>query len=220
MTLSGTQAARLLAAAGAACCCTLLAAACGTPTTISDPTPSPGAPSGAPATSGPAGTTPAPGGTTSGGQQCATSALHASLPQPSVSALGHTRYSLSLTNHSAAPCTLYGYPGVSFVASPGGSQIGAAAARAASAYIFQDQPPQTITVAPGQSAHADLQLVTAGNLPPAQCGLATAHWLRVYPPDQTAPLYVNLTAQTCSSASAAVLTVSPVQPGSPPSQPA
>jgi len=125
--------------------------------------------------------------------------------------MGHTLYQLSLTNASGASCTLYGYPGVSFVTSAGGSQIGPAASRATSAYTFQAQPPQTVTLAPGQTAHADLQLVTYGVYPASQCGVMTAHWVRVYPPNQTTPLYISFTAQTCSNGPG-LLTVSPVQP--------
>jgi Protein of unknown function (DUF4232) len=149
---------------------------------------------------------------------CATSALRGSLPAAGGAAAGHTYYPLSLTNDSAASCTLYGYPGVSFVSSPGGSQIGAAAARSTSAYVFQAQPPQTVTLGPGQTAHAGLQLVTYGDFPASQCDVVTAHWMRVYPPNQTAPLYINFTAQTCSQGPG-LLTVSPVQPVGSPVQP-
>ena len=86
----------------------------------------------------------------------------------------------------AAPCTLYGYPGVSFVTAPGGSQIGPAATRNPAV------PRQLVTLAPGQTAHAELQVVDAENYPPADCGLVTAHWLKIYPPNQTAPVYVEL----------------------------
>jgi hypothetical protein len=59
-----------------------------------------------------------------------------------------------------------------------------------------------------------LQVVVAQNFPPANCGtIVTAHWLRIYPPNQTSPLYASFTAQTCS-AGKTTLSVETVQPGS------
>jgi hypothetical protein len=138
------------------------------------------------------------------------------MPAIGNAASGHAGYPVNLTNDSGASCTLNGYPGVSFVSSPGGSQIGAAATRATTSYIFTAQPPQAITLARGQTAHADLQLLTAGNFTPSQCGPVTAHWVRVYPPNQSTPLYINFTAQTCSKGPG-LLIVSPVQPVGAPS---
>jgi hypothetical protein len=125
-------------------------------------------------------------------------------------ASGHYYYPLNLTNDSNAKCTLYGYPGVSFVTSAGGSQIGAAADRDTPGALG-DKPAQTVTLAPGQTAHAVLELNTAGAYSPAACGLVSAHWIRVYPPNQTAPLYISFTAQTCTKGQH-LLTVSAVQP--------
>ena len=73
-------------------------------------------------------------------------------------------------------------------------------------------PRKLITLAPGQTAHAELQVVDAANYPPSSCGLVTAHWLKIYPPNQTAPLYVSFTAQACSKPKT-ILTVQTVQPG-------
>jgi Protein of unknown function (DUF4232) len=203
MTSTSKPAARLLAVAVAGCCA-VLATAC---TSASQPA--------ATSTTGPAASGAAAAQPSSSAQAgppaCATSALHASLPATANAASGHFYYPLSLSNDSGAPCTLYGYPGVSFVSSPGGSQIGAAATRATSAYTFRDQPPQTVTLAPGQTVHASMQLITAGVFPASQCGLVTANWVRVYPPNQTAPLYISFTAQTCSKGQT-LLTVGPVQP--------
>ncbi len=42
--------------------------------------------------------------------------------------------------------------------------------------------------------------------------MVTAHWLKVYPPNQTAPLYASFTAQACTKPRA-ILTVQTVQPG-------
>lgn len=148
----------------------------------------------------------------SGMPPCATSGLRGAMPAIGSAAAGHVYYPLELTNASTRSCTLQGYPGVSFVTSAGGSQIGAAASRAAAG----QQPyggPQTITLPAGQTAHAVLQLALTGYLGTSQCGsTVSAHWLRVYPPGQTAPLYVSFNSQACSSPTLVTLTVGPVLP--------
>jgi hypothetical protein len=124
-------------------------------------------------------------------------------------AAGSTYYPLNFTNTSAAPCELYGYPGVSFVAAPAstGSQIGAAARRnGAFAKV-------TVRLAPGGTAHAWLQVTVAGNYPASTCQPVTARWLRVYPPGGTVAGYVGHTFNACSATSAALLSVLPVRAG-------
>jgi len=121
-------------------------------------------------------------------------------------AAGSSYYPIQFANASGASCTLYGYPGVSFVTAPGGRQIGPAATRNPAV------AKQLMTVSPGQTVHAELQVVNAENFPPAGCGFVTAHWLKIYPPNQTAPLYAGFTAQACSKPKQ-VLFVEAVQPG-------
>ena len=41
----------------------------------------------------------------------------------------------------------------------------------------------------------------------------TAHWLRVFPPGDTAASYVDVSFSACASASAPLLTVTPVRSG-------
>jgi len=159
--------------------------------------PGPGQSGGAPTPTspgGPAPTGPAPAPT--GAQpaplaQCATGALRISLG-PAGGAAGSIYYPLEFTNISGAPCTLYGYPGVSFVSGPGGAELGGAAVRNPA------QGPALVTLAPGAVAHASVQVAVAQNYPTSLCKPVTAHWLRVYPPDQYAPLYTDLTAMTCT----------------------
>jgi Protein of unknown function (DUF4232) len=139
---------------------------------------------------------------------CATSALHVVVPSGSGNAAaGSAYYPIQFSNTSGSACTLYGYPGVSFVTAAGGSQIGAAATRNATL------PAKVISLSPGQTVHATLQVVDALNYPSGGCGLVTAHWLKIYPPNQTAPTYVSFTAQTCSKPKT-VLSVQTVQTGS------
>ncbi len=108
-------------------------------------------------------------------------------------AAGSAYYPLNLTNTSGKSCYLYGYPGVSFVTGPSGSQIGAAASRNPAV------TPVTVVLAPGQTAHVTVQVVDALNYSKADCKPATAHWLKIYPPGQYGALYVKFTATTCSA---------------------
>jgi Protein of unknown function (DUF4232) len=172
-------------------------------------------------TTSPPGTTPAPGGAAtpvpsadSGGTPvaaagpapCATSALHVSVSRSEGVAAGSSYYPIVFTNVSTASCTLYGYPGVSFVTGAGGSQIGIPATENPA------HPRKLITLSPGRAGHAELQVVDAQNYPPADCGVVTARWLKVYPPNQTAPAYASFTAQACTKARP-ILTVETVQSG-------
>jgi hypothetical protein len=63
------------------------------------------------------------------------------------------------------------------------------------------------------AANALLRIVDAGNFPPATCGMVTAHWLVIFPPNQTTPVYLSYTSPTCSK-QVQILTVNVVQPGS------
>jgi len=180
--------------AAALACSAALAAACGSASSpaaapATTPAPSQSVNPGGPAVSVSPSATPA----ATGPAPCATSALKVAVPAGNGNAAaGSSYYPVQFSNASATSCTLYGYPGVSFVTAPGGSQIGPAATRNPAF------PRQLITLAPGQVAHAELQVVDAENYPPADCGLVTARWLKIYPPNQTAPAYVGFTARACS----------------------
>ena len=77
-------------------------------------------------------------------------------------AAGSSYYPIRFANVSGASCTLYGYPGVSFVTAQGGSQIGPAATRNPAA------ARPLVTLSPGQTVHAELQVVNAENYPPGR----------------------------------------------------
>jgi hypothetical protein len=150
---------------------------------------------------------PSPAGS-SGPQPCATSALKATIG-PAEGAAGSSYYPIDFTNNASASCTLFGYPGVSFVTGQGGGQIGAAAAR------DSVTAPALVTVAPGATAHATLQVVNASNYPASRCTITRAHWLRVYPPDQFTGLYISFSAPTCAGGATAtpILSIQAVKPG-------
>ncbi|MGN6172298.1 MAG: DUF4232 domain-containing protein [Streptosporangiaceae bacterium] len=175
-------------------------AAAGTPTAAATST--------APTSAAPATTSSSSAAVT----MCATSALKAAVntAKPGAAA-GSIYYPLDLTNISGSTCTVFGYPGVSCVTGPSGTRIGRAATR------NPVKPATTITLTPGQVAHATLQVAQAGNYDPAQCKPVTAHWLRIFPPDQTAPLYVSFTTKACSArlphSVGSQLAVSVFQPG-------
>ena len=110
-----------------------------------------------------------------------------------------------LTNTSASGCTLYGYPGVSFVRGQGGSQVGAPATRNPAVKAGQ------LTLAPGGKASALLAVHDAGAYP--DCRLTSVDWLRIYPPGDFGSLYVQYKAQTCANTRKSILTVTAVGPG-------
>ena len=207
---SSASAVRGLTAAAVLACSAALAAACGTaaapaasptsPVVTATPTVSPG-------TASPAASPTAAPTQAGAAPACATSALKVTVPKgQGNAAAGSSYYPIQFGNVSGASCTLLGYPGVSFVTAPGGGQIGPAATRNPAV------ARQLVTVSPGQMVHAQLQVVNAENYPPADCGLVTAHWLKIYPPNQTGPAYVSFTAQACSKPKQ-ILSVQAVQPG-------
>ena len=114
---------------------------------------------------------------------------------------------IDFTSTSGSPCTLYGYPGVSLVSGPPYTQIGLAAKRSTSS------KPKLVTLAPGATANALLQIVDALNYPSATCGPTKATALRVYPPNQTVPVYLPSTSNGCAHP-VQIMSIGPVQPGS------
>jgi Protein of unknown function (DUF4232) len=190
-------------AGAAAACAVLLATACSAPAAHTSANTrhgsAPGTATGAPPVASPAASgtgartsSPAPDPTPSAGLRlCPTSALRASLGTAN-GAAGSIYYPLKFRNVSGTACTMFGYPGVSFVTGVSGRELGGAAVR------NPTFAPHAVSLDPGATAHATLQVVIAQNYPRSICDPVTAHWLRVYPPDQLAPLYVRFTAVTCT----------------------
>ena len=156
------------------------------------------APATAPASSlSPAATGPSP---------CATSGLNVTLG-PSSGYAGGVDQTIIFTNTSGATCTLYGYPGVSLVSAPPYTQIGLAAQRSSTT------PVKLITLASGATASAVLQIVDALNFGTATCSPTKAAFLRIYPPNQTAPVYLADASEVCAQP-VQTLFISAVQAGS------
>ncbi len=136
---------------------------------------------------------------------CANSTLRPSL-RVAGAAAGTAYYTLRLTNISGHSCSVYGYPGVSFVSGVPGHQIGSAAARNP---LYS---PVTVVLAARATAHALLGVGDAGNYPAARCHPATAHALRIFPPGQTAAVEIWRSFSACA-AHVPVLSVTSVRPG-------
>ena len=192
---SPATAARAAAASAVLACGGVLLAACGSsggsataPTTVTvTATPSASAPP-------PTGSSVSPH--VAGPPECATSGLAVKLGAGN-GAAGSTFIPIVFTNTTGSSCSMFGYPGVSFVTGQGGSQIGSAAMRDST------QPARTIVLAAGGVAHATLRVVQALNFTPAACKPVTANTLKIFPPGQTDPLYIAFTAMTCASTSPA-----------------
>ncbi|MEU7476402.1 DUF4232 domain-containing protein [Lentzea sp. NPDC042327] len=114
------------------------------------------------------------------------------------------RYLLAFTNKGAAACTLQGFPGVSFVTGDTGTQVGAPATR-------EGAEPAAVTLQPGASASSLVTIANAGVYDPAECAPTDVRGLRIYPPGETAALFVPKEQQACSAADKATMSVGPVQ---------
>jgi uncharacterized protein DUF4232 len=154
---------------------------------------SPSASSMSPQVSGTSSAAPAPSPSPTTAS-CATGNLKAAISTiQGGAAAGSTYYPVNFTNTGSSSCYLFGYPGVSFVTSPSGNQIGQPATR------NPVVTPATVVLAPGQTAHVTLQVVDALNYSKSACQPVTAHWLKIYPPGQYSALYVKFSALTCSA---------------------
>lgn len=176
----------------------VLAAVAGCASSSSSSAPTIPASTSAPAAGG-SGTAPAPPSApatslsphVAGPPPCATSGLNVTLGTSSGYA-GGVYETIVFTNTSGATCALYGYPGVSLVSAPPYTQIGLAAQRGGTAPVTQ------VTLASGATANAVLQVVDALNFGSATCGPTKAAFLRVFPPNQTAPVYLADAAEVCA----------------------
>jgi hypothetical protein len=138
-------------------------------------------------------------------QACSTSRLEVWLGLgEGGAAAGSTYYPLELTNTSNRSCRLFGFPGVSAVAS---GQLGSPASR------NRARPTYHVTLVPGATAHTVLQITDVGNFPSGKCKPAEATGLRVYPPGQFSAAEIPFGFRACSAKGPIFLSVEPVQPG-------
>lgn len=142
----------------------------------------------------------------SGPPQCTTADLRLTVGQ-SNGAAGTIYYPLDFTNTSSLACTMYGYPGVAFVSSPHGSQIGVPAGRQSAT------GPVLVTLAPGATAHATLgvsDVLISNNCLHHQ---VQVHWVQVFPPGQYSALFARLSRQGCADHSLVTMHVDAVTSG-------
>lgn len=161
-----------------------------------------------------AGPTPSQAVGTAGSQdgdpgRCTSDALSYEVPVPVVGSNGSASSTTSvvLTNAGSTPCTLYGYPGVSFVAGGDRHQVGAAADRQ------PDTKPARVTLAPGSRASGPLTIVANASVDAGACQPTDAVGIKVYPPGSTGWVLLDRPATVCGAPGAHQLVVGPLQAG-------
>jgi uncharacterized protein DUF4232 len=122
--------------------------------------------------------------------RCATGELSVSLGEGGAAA-GSVYRPLIFTNTSSHTCELRGFPGVSYVAGDDGHQVGPAAA-------MSGPRGGEVVLKPGAAAAAQLQMVNVANFDAAVCNPTAVRGLRVYPPGDTASLYVEQAGTGCA----------------------
>lgn len=91
------------------------------------------------------------------------------------------------TNRGLRTCVLRGFPGVSYVDADG-NRVGAAAVR-----VGERGP--LLTLPHGAAAISDVGFAQVDNFDPDTCRKTPVWGVRVFPPDETAPLYLPITDQ-------------------------
>jgi hypothetical protein len=99
---------------------------------------------------------------------------------------------LRITNSSSKPCTIQGFPGVSYVAGADGHQVGKDAFR-------EGTKGNAVKLDPGQTAAADIQFVNVQNFDSSTCQPTTVKGLRIYLPQETASNFVPAEGTGCAS---------------------
>jgi hypothetical protein len=145
----------------------------------------------------------APQSTAAGTQLCKAAGLKATTDATGGGAAGSVYMELILTNSGNASCHLKGFAGVSLTTGPNGQPIGAPAQRDSSAAV------QDVLLAPGKSGTAVLRYTQAGNYP--ECTKTPAAGFRIYPPEDTASLFVARPSDACSNASIELLSIGAFQ---------
>jgi Protein of unknown function (DUF4232) len=122
--------------------------------------------------------------------RCTTGELSVALGAADAAA-GSVYYDLVFTNTSAHTCELRGFPGVSYVAGDDGHQVGPAAE-------MSGERGDQVPIAPGGTARAQLRLANVQNYDPADCSPTPVRGLRIYPPGDTAALFVPREGTGCA----------------------
>jgi hypothetical protein len=128
------------------------------------------------------------GAAASGTPACTSADLKVSLGGGAGAGMSQNHVGLQFTNVGSASCTVYGYPGVSWVAGADGHQVGAAAKREAN----NSGTEKLVTLAPGALASAPIDIGDAAVIPASQCKPVPVRGLRIYPPGEKAALFLSL----------------------------
>lgn len=116
-------------------------------------------------------------------------------------AAGSVYMSLRLTNIGTSTCLVSGYPGVSLTMGPDGSPIGAPAVR------DRESPVTQVVLSPGQTGAAVLRYTHAANY--LGCTQTHASGYRIYPPENTASLFIPQPTKACRNTSIKLLSIGP-----------
>lgn len=143
---------------------------------------------------------PSQGGTGSGGTTapirpagpvpCRANTLRVSLGGGDAAA-GTSYVQLEFTNTGTRSCVIQGFPGVSYVAGDNGTQVGAPAER-------DGTKGGAVTLAPRGVASATLAMVQVLNYEESVCRPTPVRGLRVYPPGDTASVFVATNGTGCA----------------------
>ncbi|UZX01887.1 DUF4232 domain-containing protein [Arthrobacter sp. CDRTa11] len=186
----------------------LMLTACGPSQPQTQGTTEPGTGGASPATTSASPTAPqTPSATTSaltGPALCKAGSLSAATDASGGGAAGSVYMNLILTNTGSEPCLLRGFPGVSLAADAAGGPIGAPAKR------DETVPVADVLLAPGKAGSAVLRYTNAGNY--TDCTRTDAAGYRIYPPEDTASLFLAQPTQACTNAAIELLTIGPFQP--------
>jgi Protein of unknown function (DUF4232) len=148
---------------------------------------------------------PGSGGQGGGTPRCHTGDLKVSVAADEGGGAAGTSYeSLVFKNASKHPCTLTGYPGVSFVAGAQGTQVNTG---------FTRDPTEshaTVRLVAGKSAHATIRVPNWQNFPENLCKPVSVRGFRIYPPDETASIFVSQPQKACSVKGQGVGGVAPI----------
>ena len=134
---------------------------------------------------------------------CKSSELKLAFGHDADHAMQKTYTSLQFTNVGQRTCTLQGFPGVSFVTGDNGQQVGLPANRSGNL-------GPAITLRPGSSTNAGLVMTNPDPYPADQCKQVDVRGLRVYPPNETAAMFLPSTGASCSGNIGPLLSVSSV----------
>jgi hypothetical protein len=135
------------------------------------------------------------GGTTSTrieAKRCRTKDLKASTGAVEANA-GVLYLSLVFTNKSAKPCTLSGYPTVTWVSAKTGQAVNKPFTPAAGESL------PSVTVPPLQSAHATLAYHQPDEVDPTKCKSVAVKGYKVVPPEEKTSIFVKAATTACSS---------------------